>query len=62
MVEESFDDKDVDVEKEVYKISSANEDNMTTIKIWFLQSTVTRSDLAINCILYGNKEFNNWNI
>ena len=62
MVEESFDDKDVDVEKEVYKISSANEDNMTRVKIWFLQSTVTRSDLAINCILYGNKEFNNGNI
>ena len=62
MVEESFDDKDVDVEKEVYKISNANEDNMTTIKIWLLQSIVTRSDLAINCILYGNKEFNNWNI
>ena len=62
MVEESFDDKDVDVEKEVYKVRSANEDNMTTIKIWFLQSTMTRSDLAINCILYGNKEFNNWNI
>ena len=62
MVEESFDEKDVDVEKEVYMISKANEYNMTTIKIWFLQSTVTRSDLAIKCILYGNKEFNNWNI
>ena len=62
MVEESFDDKDVDVVKEVYKICSANEDNMTTVKIWFLHSNVTRSDLAIKCILYGNKEFNNWNI
>ena len=59
MVGESFDDKDVDVEKEVYKISIDNEDNMTTVKIWFLQSAVTRSNLAVNCILYGNKEFNN---
>ena len=62
MVEESFDDKDVDVEKEVYKTSSANEDNTTTVKIWCLQSTVTSSALAINCILYGNKGFNNYNI
>ena len=33
MVEESFVDKDVDVEKEVYKISSANEDNMMALLI-----------------------------
>ena len=62
MIEESFDDKDVDVEKKVYKISSANEDNMTTIKTWWLQSTVTILSLSINCILYKNKEFNNYNI
>ena len=62
MVEESFDDKDVTTEKEMYKINIVNEDNMTIVKTWCLQSIVLRSTLPINCILYENKEFDNYKI